>query len=102
MKAVKMISLALVGAMLSLWNDLVFAQDATTTAATTAFNNQATWLLSMIEGPFSKILGIIILLIGIWQLVNQKICLAMGCFVGFLILVYLPNLISCFQPATAQ
>jgi len=61
MKAVKMISLALVGAMLSLWNDLVFAQDATTTAATTAFNNQATWLLSMIEGPFSKILGIIIL-----------------------------------------
>ena len=102
MKAVKRISWALMGTMLSLWNDLVFAQDATTTAATTAFNNNATWLLSMIEGPFSKILGIIILLIGIWGLINQKIGWALGCFLGFLILVYLPNLISCFQPATAQ
>ena len=102
MKAVKMSSWALMGTMLVLWNDLVFAQDATTTAATTAFNNTVTWLLSMIEGPFSKILGIIILLFGIWGLINQKIGWALGCFLAFLILVYLPNLISCFQPATAQ
>ncbi len=87
------------GAMLVLWNDFVFAQDATQTAATSAFNNNSDWMISIITGPICKVVACFFLFAGIWKLTEQKVLEALGCGIAFMILVLMPQILSMFPKA---
>ena len=88
--------------LLVLWSDLVFAQDATQTAATTAFNNNSTWIISMVTGPICKVVGAFFLFAGIGKLMKQEVMGALMCGVAFLILVLMPQILSMFPQAATQ
>ena len=100
MKAVNRKLLVLMGTMLALGNDLVFAQDATQTAATTAFNNNSTWIISMVTGPICKVVGAFFLFAGIGKLIKQEVMGALMCGVAFLILVLMPQLLAMVPQAS--
>ena len=100
MKAVNRKLLVLMGTMLALGNDLVFAQDATQTAATTAFNNNSTWIISMVTGPICKVVGAFFLFAGIGKLIKQEVMGALMCGVAFLILVLMPQILAMFPQAS--
>jgi type IV secretory pathway VirB2 component (pilin) len=101
MKAANRISV-LMGMILALGNDLAFAQDATQTAATTAFNNNATWIISMVTGPVCKVVGAFFLFAGIGKLMKQEVMGALMCGVAFLILVLMPQILAMFPQASTQ
>ena len=102
MKAVNRICLTLLGTLMVLANDLSWAQDATQTAATTSFNNNATWIISMITGPICKVVGAFFLFAGIGKLMKQEIMGALMCGVAFLRLILMPQILAMFPQATAS
>ena len=98
MKTVKR-SYVLAGMILTLWNDFVWAQDATQTAATTAFNNNSDWMISVITGPICKVIAAFFLLAGIGKLMKQELLGALGCGVAFMVLVLMPQILAMFPKA---
>lgn len=102
MKTMNRNLLALLGTIVTLGNDLVFAQDATQTAATTAFNNNSTWIISMVTGPICKVVGAFFLFAGIGKLMKQEVMGALMCGIAFLILVLMPQILAMFPQASTQ
>ncbi len=102
MKAVNRIFLTLLGTLMVMANDLGWAQDATQTAATTAFNSNATWIISMVTGPICKVVGAFFLFAGIGKLMKQEVMGALMCGVAFLILVLMPQILAMFPQASTN
>ena len=99
MKAIKTTLIGLLGWMI-LTSNYVFAQDAAQTTATTAFNNNANWIISMVTGPVCKVVGAFFLFAGIGKLMKQEVLGALMCGVAFLILVLMPQILNMFPQAS--
>ncbi|MBF0619939.1 MAG: hypothetical protein HQL19_07215 [Candidatus Omnitrophica bacterium] len=65
-------------------------------AAQQQFGNMASFFLKVVQGPISKILALMFLVVGIWKLVSKDYGAAAGCVIALLALVFLPQLISIF------
>lgn len=100
MKALNRTLILLAGWMI-LASNYVFAQDAAQTSATTSFNNNANWIISMVTGPVCKVVGAFFLFAGIGKLMKQEVLGALMCGIAFLILVLMPQILSMFPQATA-
>lgn len=100
MKALNRKLTLLVGWIL-IGSNYVFAQDAAQTTATTSFNNNASWIISIVTGPVCKVVGVFVLFAGLGKLAKQEVIAALLCGVAFLILVLLPQILSMFPQASA-
>ncbi len=94
MKATKRLLLVLTGMILT--NVSAFADDAVQQAATSQFNSGADWIISMITGPIGKIVGAVFLLAAVGQLIKKEVIAALLCGIAFLILVFMPQILSIF------
>lgn len=54
----------------------------------------ATFIINILTGPVSKILGAILLIGGVIALLNGKQGIAVACGFGFLILIFVPKIIE--------
>ncbi len=70
-----------------------WADDPLTTS--TEFSDK---MLAIVKGPASKLLGAVILLIGIASLLRGSYKVAVACFVAFLLILFLPGLIAHINP----
>ena len=57
-------------------------------------NDFATFIINILTGPVSKILGAMLLIGGVVALLNGKQAVAIACGFGFLILMFIPNILS--------
>ena len=87
-------------ALTVLWSNLVYAQDATQTAATSAFNSLATWMINVATGPFSKIIALGFLIAAGFALIKQSWGLFAAIVIALLILIFTPQILSVFQNAS--
>ena len=54
----------------------------------------ATFIINILTGPVSKILGAMLLIGGVVALLNGKQGVAIACGFGFMILMFIPNILS--------
>ncbi len=75
----------------------VFAQ-ISTTQEQQVVSDFATFIINILTGPVSKILGAILLIGGVIALLNGKQGVAIACGFGFMILMFIPKILqSLFQ-----
>ena len=75
----------------------VFAQ-VSTTQEQQVVSDFATFIINILTGPVSKILGAILLIGGVIALLNGKQGIAVACGFGFMILMFIPKILqSLFQ-----
>jgi len=60
-------------------------------------NDFADFLIKILTGPISKILAAVILISGVWALLQGRTNVAVACAFAFLILMFLPKLIESFR-----
>ena len=71
----------------------VFAQ-ISTTQEQQVVGDFATFIINILTGPVSKILGAILLIGGVIALLNGKQEVAIACGFGFLILIFVPKILE--------
>lgn len=54
----------------------------------------ATFIINILTGPVSKILGAILLIAGVMALLNGKQGVAIACGFGFMILMFIPKILE--------
>jgi hypothetical protein len=54
----------------------------------------ATFIINILTGPISKILGAMLLIAGVLALLNGKQGLAIACGFGFMILMFIPKILE--------
>jgi type IV secretory pathway VirB2 component (pilin) len=54
----------------------------------------ATFIINILTGPVSKILGAILLIAGVVALLNGKQGIALACGFGFMILMFIPKILE--------
>ena len=75
----------------------IFAQ-ISTTQEQQVVSDFATFIINILTGPVSKILGAILLIGGVIALLNGKQGIAVACGFGFMILMFIPKILqSLFQ-----
>ena len=85
--------LCLVLGLLILAAPYVFAQ-ISTTQEQQIVSDFATFIINILTGPVSKILGAILLIGGVAALLNGKHGIALACGFGFLILMFIPKILQ--------
>lgn len=71
----------------------VFAQ-ISTTQEQQVVSDFATFIINILTGPVSKILGAILLIGGVIALLNGKQGVAIACGFGFMILMFIPKMLE--------
>jgi len=71
----------------------VFAQ-ISTTQEQQVVSDFATFVINILTGPVSKILGAILLIGGVVALLNGKQGVAIACGFGFMILMFIPKILE--------
>ena len=71
----------------------VFAQ-ISTTQEQQVVSDFATFIINILTGPVSKILGAILLIAGVIALLNGKQGVAIACGFGFMILMFIPKILE--------
>ena len=71
----------------------VFAQ-ISTTQEQQVVGDFATFIINILTGPVSKILGAILLIGGVIALLNGKQGVAIACGFGFMILMFIPKILE--------
>ncbi len=71
----------------------VFAQ-ISTTQEQQVVSDFATFIINILTGPVSKILGAILLIGGVIALLNGKQGVAIACGFGFMILMFIPKILE--------
>ena len=71
----------------------VFAE-ISTTQEQQAVGDFATFIINILTGPVSKILGAILLIGGVIALLNGKQGVAIACGFGFMILMFIPKILE--------
>jgi len=71
----------------------VFAQ-ISTTQEQQVVSDFATFIINILTGPVSKILGAILLIGGVVALLNGKQGVAIACGFGFMILMFIPKILE--------
>ncbi len=76
---------------------LVLAQESGMEAETkTQFDNLSQFIVTVMTGPVAKIIALILLLVGIWKIINRDYGTAVGCVIALLALVFLPQILGVF------
>ena len=76
---------------------IALAQESGMEAETkTQFDNLSKFMVTIMTGPVAKIVALVLLLVGIWKIVNKDYGAAVGCVMALLALVFLPQLLSIF------
>lgn len=57
-------------------------------------NDFATFIINILTGPVSKILGAVLLIAGVIALLNGKQGVAIACGFGFMILMFIPKILE--------
>ena len=68
--------------------------DISTTQEQQVVNDFATFIINILTGPVSKILGAILLIGGVAALLNGKHGIALACGFGFMILMFIPKILQ--------
>ncbi len=68
--------------------------DISTSQEQQAVSDFATFIINILTGPVSKILGAILLIGGVVALLNGKHGIALACGFGFLILMFIPKILQ--------
>jgi hypothetical protein len=68
--------------------------DISTTQEQQVVNDFATFIINILTGPVSKILGAILLIAGVAALLNGKHGIALACGFGFMILMFIPKILQ--------
>lgn len=71
----------------------VFAE-ISTTQEQQVVGDFATFIINILTGPVSKILGAILLIAGVIALLNGKQGVAIACGFGFMILMFIPKILE--------
>ena len=66
------------------------------TETKTQFENLSKFIVVVMTGPVAKIIALILLLVGIWKIINKDYGSAVGCVMALLALVFLPQILSVF------
>ncbi|MBF0485813.1 MAG: hypothetical protein HQL16_04790 [Candidatus Omnitrophica bacterium] len=77
------------------------AQSSQTTEAAqattkTEFGNLSAFIVTIITGPVAKIIALVLLLVGIWKIINKDYGTAVGCILALLVLIFLPQILTIF------
>ncbi len=62
----------------------------------TQFDNLSQFIVTVMTGPVAKIIALILLLVGIWKIINRDYGTAVGCVIALLALVFLPQILGVF------
>lgn len=68
--------------------------DISTTQEQQAVSDFATFIINILTGPVSKILGAILLIGGVIALLNGKHGIALACGFGFIVLMFIPKILQ--------
>ena len=68
--------------------------DISTTQEQQVVNDFATFIINILTGPVSKILGAILLIGGVAALLNGKHGIALACGFGFMVLMFIPKILQ--------
>ncbi len=68
--------------------------DIDTTQQQQVVTDFATFIINILTGPVSKILGAILLIAGVIALLNGKQGVAIACGFGFMILMFIPKILE--------
>jgi len=68
--------------------------DISTSQEQQVVNDFATFIINILTGPVSKILGAILLIGGVAALLNGKHGIALACGFGFMILMFIPKILQ--------
>ena len=94
MKWMKVISVFLMSAFAA---TIARAQESGMEAETkTQFDNLSKFIVTVMTGPVAKIIALVLLLVGIWKIINKDYGTAVGCVIALLALVFLPQILGVF------
>ena len=68
--------------------------DISTSQEQQVVNDFATFIINILTGPVSKILGAILLIGGVAALLNGKHGIALACGFGFMVLMFIPKILQ--------
>ncbi len=85
--------LCLLSAALTMVMPFVYAQ-ISTSQEQQVVGDFATFIINILTGPISKILGAMLLIAGVLALLNGKQGLAIACGFGFMILMFIPKILE--------
>lgn len=68
--------------------------DMSTSQEQQVVNDFATFIINILTGPVSKILGAILLIGGVAALLNGKHGIALACGFGFMVLMFIPKILQ--------
>ena len=66
------------------------------TETKTQFDNLSEFIVTVMTGPVAKVIALVLLLVGIWKIMNKDYGSAAGCVIALLALVFLPQLLGVF------
>ncbi len=60
------------------------------------FDNLSKFIVTVMTGPVAKIIALVLLIVGIWRIINKDYGTAVGCVIALLALVFLPQILNIF------
>lgn len=88
-----LVVLCLISATLIMITPFIYAQ-ISTSQEQQVIGDFATFIINILTGPISKILGAMLLIAGVLALLNGKQGLAIACGFGFMILMFIPKILE--------
>ncbi|MDD5584773.1 MAG: hypothetical protein PHV55_06940 [Candidatus Omnitrophica bacterium] len=88
-----LVFLCLFSAMVTIITPFIYAE-ISTTQEQQVVGDFATFIINILTGPISKILGAALLIAGVIALLNGKQGLAIACGFGFMILMFIPKILE--------
>jgi len=85
--------LCLISAALTMIAPFLYAE-VSTSQEQQVVGDFATFIINILTGPVSKILGAILLIAGVVALLNGKQGIALACGFGFMILMFIPKILE--------
>jgi len=85
--------LCLISAALTMIAPFLYAE-VSTSQEQQVVGDFATFIINILTGPVSKILGTILLIAGVVALLNGKQGIALACGFGFMILMFIPKILE--------
>ncbi len=88
-----LVFLCLISTALTMFAPFIYAQ-ISTSQEQQVVGDFATFIINILTGPVSKILGAILLIAGVVALLNGKQGIALACGFGFMILMFIPKILE--------
>ena len=88
-----LVFLCLVSTALTMFAPFIYA-GVSTSQEQQVVGDFATFIINILTGPISKILGAMLLIAGVVALLNGKQGIALACGFGFMILMFIPKILE--------